>query len=233
MTVAGSASSARQRLESEGVRVDEVYTLDQHDRTFEVVLSPPSRPIAQVETLQSEEERLQRERLRKGYQINDVGSRIPSNQAISEEYRAAHNGEEPSFEYVMGEALKRAKESVAAGVTPPPRQEVVAGQSGTGTELTSQAEKPAQASGSDSAQGEQQERYTFKSERRRAIAYYIDTHKKASDQQILGYLRENHPKLVPASWEHDTKLAADTFTKVRRALRAKEQKRVNSPVARH
>jgi hypothetical protein len=127
LTVAHSANSVRRLLESEGVRVDEVYKLDQHD--FEVVLSPPSRHVTPVEVSRSEAERLQSERLRKGYQFNNAGSRIPSNQAIREEYRAAHNGEEPSLEYVMGEALKRAKESVhtaapAEGRVAPPAESV-------------------------------------------------------------------------------------------------------------
>jgi hypothetical protein len=41
------------------------------------------------------------------------------------------------------------------------------------------------------------------------------------------YLLENHPELIPPSWKQDQKLAADTFTKVRRVLRGEEQKRVN------
>jgi hypothetical protein len=99
------------------VKVDEVYKLDQDDRTFEVALSPLSRPVTPVEVSRSEAENLQSERLRKGYQINDAGSRIPSNRAFEEDYMRAHNGEKPSMEYSLGQALKRAKESVHAAAS--------------------------------------------------------------------------------------------------------------------
>jgi hypothetical protein len=67
----------------------------------------------------------------------------------------------------------------------------------------------------------------FSSKVREAIAYCIRTKQNSSDQEIFAYLRENHPKLIPPSWAQDQKLAADTFTKVRRVLRGEGQKRVN------
>jgi len=212
MTVANSASSARRCLESEGVKVDEVYTLDQHDRTFEVALSPPSRPIAQVETYQSEGEKLRSERLRKGYQFNHVGSRIPSNRALEQDYMRAHNGEKPSTEYVLGQVWKRANTPTPTGVT-------LVGQSGSGTELPTRPQKPQQVTGLEGAQIKQSARRKFRSKLREAIAYYIDTNPAASDREILAYLREHHRTLIPREWNEDEKLAGDTFTKVRRVLR--------------
>jgi hypothetical protein len=70
--------------------------------------------------------------------------------------------------------------------------------------------------------------HRFSSPLREAVAYFIRTNENSSDQEILAYLRGNHPKLIPPSWEQDQKLAADTFTKVRRVLRDEGQKRVNS-----
>ena len=60
----------------------------------------------------------------------------------------------------------------------------------------------------------------FRSKRRGKIASYL-THemRNVSNQEILSFLVENYPNLVPEKWKQDPKLAGDEFTKVRRILR--------------
>lgn len=63
------------------------------------------------------------EDLQKGYGMDPAP--LPSNRAIIEEYREAHNGEEPSMEHVFGKLLKRAREYSVGHVqgTLPPKSQ--------------------------------------------------------------------------------------------------------------
>jgi hypothetical protein len=86
---------------------------------------------------------------------------------------------------------------------------------------------PQPVPGSERTQTEKPQLRRFSSKLRRAVAYFISTNQNPSDQEIFAYLRENHRELIPPSWEQYPKLAADTFTKVRRVLSGEGQKRVN------
>jgi len=117
---ADPADLARQYLESEGVKVDEVGQLDESDRTLYVLLGPPPQPITSVEVQEEPQTTRQTKLLQKIYGAVD-----------------AHEGENPPTEYGAREPMKRAGQALGVTPTPLPQPEVqrVAATSVTGEAL--------------------------------------------------------------------------------------------------
>jgi hypothetical protein len=106
---------ARQCLESDDMATDGVSL---KGRTLYVALSPPAQRTPHVgvqpapASPESDRERLRVERLRKTCGVNLAGPPLPSYGAIITKYEEAHNGERPSLEDVMGEAMKSVRQSL-------------------------------------------------------------------------------------------------------------------------
>ena len=61
-------------------------------------------------------------------------------------------------------------------------------------------------------------RINLRSPLRRAIWGYLSIQPNASDKEILKWLEDSNPKVIPKSWEADDSLPSKTFTRIRTML---------------
>lgn len=61
-------------------------------------------------------------------------------------------------------------------------------------------------------------RMNFRSPLRRAIWGYLSMQPNAADKEILKWLEDSNPKVIPKTWEADDSLPSKTFTKIRTML---------------
>ena len=113
------ADFARQRLQSEGVRAEDVGYVDDNHQTIYVAVSPPPEPSREPTPKQAPAPQIdiRNELLQKIYGVNvSKLSRITS-AAVKKEWMDAHRGEEPSGEYIVQETMQQTRDAI--GVTPP------------------------------------------------------------------------------------------------------------------
>jgi hypothetical protein len=59
---------------------------------------------------------------------------------------------------------------------------------------------------------------SLRSPLKRAISFFLSTQPNASNKEILSWLEDANPKVIPKSWQSDSTLPGKVFAKVRRIL---------------